>query len=109
MMKVVVFLVSLAVLNISFTITASTGIRLHSSGIINQDPISPPPQVVLAPVLADLAQPLFVTEAGDGSNRLFVVERPGRIKVLSPSGSSPSLFLDITEKVAQGESGAYWA
>jgi glucose/arabinose dehydrogenase len=102
MIKVVFFLVSLAVLNIFFTATIASGIGLHSPSIINQDPVSPPPQVILERILTDLDQPLFVTGAGDGSNRLFIVERPGRIKVLSSSDSSPSLFLDITGEVITG-------
>jgi len=35
-------------------------------------------------VLSGLSSPLFVTNAHDGSNRLFIVEQGGRIKVLQP-------------------------
>ena len=49
---------------------------------------------------------LYITSARDASNRLFIVERPGRIKVLLPGATAPMLFLDITEKVsAEGEGG----
>jgi hypothetical protein len=37
-----------------------------------------------------------VTSARDGSNRLFVLERAGVIKVLQPGDTSPTVFLDIT-------------
>ena len=70
--------------------------------IIGQATTSATPPIDLQPVLTDLDQPLFVTGAGDGSNRLFVVERPGRIKVLSPGTSTPTVFLDITERVGSG-------
>jgi hypothetical protein len=53
-----------------------------------------------------LDQPLFLTGARDGSNRLFVVEQPGRIKVLQPGERTPTVFLDISNKVkAGGENG----
>lgn len=51
-------------------------------------------------VVSGLDRPLYVTNAGDGSNRLFIVEQPGRIKVLQPGATAPTLFLDISQKVA---------
>jgi len=60
----------------------------------------------LEPVLTGLASPLYVTNARDGTNRLFIVEQFGRILVLQPGATSPTLFLDLTSKVlAGGESG----
>ena len=56
----------------------------------------------LDPVLQGLSSPLYITNAHDGSNRLFVVEQPGRIKVLAPGATAPTLFLDITSKVLSG-------
>src|SRR4051812_30564721 len=40
-------------------------------------------------------QPTLVTPANDGSNRLFIPEQPGYIRVLQPGSSSPTLFLDV--------------
>lgn len=40
--------------------------------------------VQLEPVLSGLSSPVFVTNAGDGSNRLFIVEQTGRIQVPQP-------------------------
>src|SRR6185369_9836869 len=70
--------------------------------ISNQDTLPPTPQIDLEPVLADLDQPLYVTGAGDGSHRLFIVERQGRIKVLLPEAAAPTTFLDITDRVGSG-------
>ena len=56
----------------------------------------------LEPVLQGLSSPVYITNAHDGSNRLFVVEQPGRIQVLAAGASAPSLFLDITSKVLFG-------
>ncbi len=43
-------------------------------------------------------QPVFVTGAGDGSGRLFVVEQPGRIRVVEGG----TAFLDIADEVTAG-------
>src|SRR5688572_11432683 len=53
-------------------------------------------------VTSGLSSPLFVGHAGDGSNRLFIVERGGVIKVLQPGSSSPTTFLDISSRVVAG-------
>ena len=53
-------------------------------------------------------QPLFLTAAPDGSNRLFVVEKEGRIRVFnnSPAANSTQVFLDLSSIVrADGEGG----
>jgi glucose/arabinose dehydrogenase len=55
----------------------------------------------LEPVLTGTADPVFVTHAGDGSGRLFVVERPGTIRVADGGGLLPQPFLDIRSIVAQ--------
>ncbi len=53
-------------------------------------------------ILTGLDSPVLVTHAGDGSHRLFVVEQPGRIKVLTPGSTAPRVFLDISAKVLAG-------
>ena len=58
--------------------------------------------VGLEPVLTDLASPVYITHAGDGSQRLFVLERAGRIRVLQPGAAVPSMFLDIQSRVLLG-------
>jgi hypothetical protein len=47
-----------------------------------------------------LSGPTFVTHAGDSSNRLFIVENVGTIKVLQPGGSAATEFLNINTLVA---------
>jgi hypothetical protein len=62
--------------------------------------------IQLAPVTTGLANPLFVGHAGDGSNRLFILEQGGVVKVLQPGASTATVFLDIhTKVVAGGEQG----
>lgn len=56
----------------------------------------------LVPVLSGLDNPVLVTNARDGSNRLFIVEQAGVIKVLQPGAASPTVLLDISTKVLFG-------
>jgi glucose/arabinose dehydrogenase len=58
--------------------------------------------ITLENVVTGLDSPIYLTNARDRSRRLFVVEQPGRIKVLDPGSSSPTVFLDITSKVLFG-------
>jgi hypothetical protein len=58
--------------------------------------------IQLQPVVIGLSNPLYVTHAGDASNRLFIVEQAGRIKVLQPGSATPAIFLDITARVLSG-------
>ena len=59
--------------------------------------------IVLDPVVTTgLSSPVLVTNARDNSNRLFIVEQPGRVQVLQPNASVPTTFLDITAKVLSG-------
>src|SRR5215510_5664143 len=63
--------------------------------------------IQLSPVVTTgLSSPLFVGHAGDSSNRLFILEQGGVVKVLQPGSSTPTVFLDIhTRIVAGGEQG----
>jgi glucose/arabinose dehydrogenase len=63
-------------------------------------------QIQLIPVATGLASPVFVTGARDGTNRLFIVEQAGTIRVMPAGGGAPALFLDIRSRVrAGGEQG----
>ena len=53
-------------------------------------------------VTSGLERPLFLTHAGDGSGRLFVVEQPGRIRIVSRGSLVATPFLDITERIDFG-------
>jgi glucose/arabinose dehydrogenase len=57
-------------------------------------------------VAGALEQPLLVTHAGDGSGRLFVVEKTGRIKIIQNGQVLATPFLDIRDRVGtENESG----
>lgn len=67
----------------------------------------PLPRLALEPVVTTgLREPVYVTPAGDGSGRLFVVEQRGVVRVLRDGVLLPHPFLDIAARVrAGGEQG----
>ena len=56
----------------------------------------------LEPFLVGLQQPVFMTHAGDGSDRKFVVEQAGRVLVVQPGSTTTAVFLDIRNRVLSG-------
>ncbi|MCA9870150.1 MAG: PQQ-dependent sugar dehydrogenase [Anaerolineae bacterium] len=58
----------------------------------------------LEPVVEGLEQPVFATHAGDGSGRLFIVEKAGKILVLTADGLQAQPLLDITGRVGSNAS-----
>jgi glucose/arabinose dehydrogenase len=63
-----------------------------------QPNLAPWPTISTSLVVGGLNNPVHITHGGDGSGRLFVVEQPGRIKILR-NGELQSTFLDITDRV----------
>ncbi len=61
-------------------------------------------RVALAPLAEDLARPVFAGHAGDGSGRIFVLEKAGRIVALNADGSQALTFLDIRGRVGSDAS-----
>lgn len=54
-----------------------------------------PPAVTVEKVAGGFSRPTFVTNAGDGSNRLFVLEKPGVIRIVKDGATLTTPFLDI--------------
>jgi glucose/arabinose dehydrogenase len=54
----------------------------------------------LSTVTGGLDQPLFVTNAGDSTQRLFVVERTGKVRVVSGGVLQSTAFMDLSAKVS---------
>lgn len=84
---------------------------LPTEQILTQPPLAPteiPNQaagdletITLSPVVAvtELTRPVGLANAGDGSNRLFIVENAGRIMILQSGSLAPLPFLDIRDRV----------
>jgi len=80
------------------------GIVIRSgAGAVPRDMATPAtsnwPNPALRKVITGLDQPVHVTHAGDGSGRLFLVEKPGRIKIAQNSTPLEEPLLDITRRV----------
>jgi len=81
-------------------------------------------QLGIEAVVTGLSLPVFATHANDGSNRLFIVEKAGTIRILQDGALLTTPFLDITDRVGSsaneqgllglafapdyGESGHFW-
>ena len=53
-------------------------------------------------VVDGLERPVFVGHAGDGSGRLFVLEQPGRIRIVAEGALRERPFADLTSRVSSG-------
>jgi glucose/arabinose dehydrogenase len=63
------------------------------------------PQVELIRLVGGLDRPVYVTHAGDGSERLFIVEQSGRIRIYQNGSLLPAPLLDISGRVHSPDSG----
>lgn len=74
-----------------------------------QPPAQPPqppvwPEIALEEVVHGLAKSIGVAHAGDGSGRLFVVEQPGRVRIIQDGRLLAEPFLDIRRLVTSSGS-----
>lgn len=58
-----------------------------------------PSSITIVPVTGGLTQPVGVTNAGDGSGRLFIIEQHGTIRIWNGSQLLATPFLDISSLV----------
>lgn len=84
--------------------TADFVVRPPSMGVTTLTNPAPDswPEITLTPFVSGLVSPVDIANAGDGSGRLFVVEQPGRIRIVTNGGFGP-LFLNITNLVTYGD------
>ncbi len=75
-------------------------LALFGGALAAQDTNLNPAQYRLALVASGFARPLYVTGAGDGSGRLFVVEQAGRVWIVRDGATLPVPFLDISPLVS---------
>jgi len=57
------------------------------------------PPLKLEQIATDLEQPIYLTQAPGDATRLFVIEKPGRIRVIQDGMLREEAFLDITDRV----------
>lgn len=63
------------------------------------------PLIVYNPVITSLNSPVDIVNASDGTNRIFIVERGGAIKVYNSTYTLLGTFLTVTGIVSGGEEG----
>jgi uncharacterized repeat protein (TIGR01451 family) len=89
------------------------GLGLFLAGSLRQAAASSSPGISLAAlpgvqitideiVASGLAQPVQVTHAGDGSNRLFVVEQSGTVRIVKNGTVLATPFLNLSSQVIYG-------
>jgi glucose/arabinose dehydrogenase len=57
------------------------------------------PVLRVDPVATGLVRPVDIQHCGDGSGRLFVLEKPGRVRIISQGALLAAPFLDIAARV----------
>ncbi len=83
-------------------------VRVFSAPTAPSRAENPFPQVRLAQTAAGLDLPVLITHAGDGTDRIFIAEQKGRIRILQDGRLLKQPFLDISDHVACcGEQGLF--
>jgi glucose/arabinose dehydrogenase len=79
------------------------GALVFTAAVVYAWPVAAFTKIILEPIVTrGVSNPVFVTHAGDGSGRLFIVEQAGRIRVVSRGALAPAPFLDIAARVLSG-------
>ena len=60
-------------------------------------------QVTLTRLVSGLFRPIYLTHAGDGSDRLFVLQQSGQIWIVKDGVRQDRLFLDLSSIVSQSQ------
>ncbi|MFW6078187.1 MAG: PQQ-dependent sugar dehydrogenase [Gemmatimonadota bacterium] len=90
-----------------FVVTVSVALGLlaacddEGGGDLVTVPSGDPPDVALEEVATGLDGPVHLT-APPGDDRVFIVEQPGRIRILRDGSVLSTPYLDITDRVASG-------
>jgi glucose/arabinose dehydrogenase len=82
------------------TASGSTAIPSAAGSVAAFDPNNVRPMVTT--IVGGLQSPVDVTDAGDGSGRLFVVEQSGRIRIVHDGKLVDRPFLDISDRISSG-------
>jgi glucose/arabinose dehydrogenase len=65
-------------------------------------PAAPTATTIKLTTVAKVTQPVLVTSPRDGTNRLFIVEKTGRIRIVQGGSLLATPFLDISASVSKG-------
>lgn len=65
-------------------------------------PPATPPSLSFTPIATQIANPTTITHAGDGSNRIFLVQQAGQIRIVDNGGLLAVPFLNISDRLSSG-------
>jgi glucose/arabinose dehydrogenase len=68
--------------------------------LVNAGRVQAVPTIDVVPIITGLNKPVAITHAGDGSNRLFITQQRGRIRIYEGGQVLPTPFLDIRDRVS---------
>ena len=74
--------------------------------VISRDAAPSSAGFTLTLVASGFNRPLYVTHAGDGSNRLFLVEQSGKIWIFKDGEQLPQPFLDLSAIISRSALGS---
>jgi glucose/arabinose dehydrogenase len=75
-------------------------IGVWSVFLVNAGRVQAVPTTDAVPIITGLNKPVAITHAGDGSNRLFITQQRGRIRIYEGGQVLPTPFLDIRDRVS---------
>jgi len=98
---------SVIVLLMSTINLAFTGSRSVLEGSLSTAASLDPAKITFQEIAGGLNNPVFITNAGDGSDRIFVIERAGQIRIIKNGILLTTPFLNIQSSVKStgGEQG----
>ncbi len=64
--------------------------------------LAQPPVITYQPLITGLNRPIDIVDAGDGSNRLFIVEQPGTVRVWNGTSLLATPFTNIASRLSTG-------
>jgi glucose/arabinose dehydrogenase len=85
-----------------FTDRSSSPSAWFRASTPNSAPRLDPANLAFQEITGGLTSPIFITNAGDGSGRIFVVEQPGMIRIIKNGILLSTPFLDIHSIVRSG-------
>jgi glucose/arabinose dehydrogenase len=86
-------------------VTASLAAALLISSFVSSADVLAAPtdaHIRLRLIASGLSQPTFATSANDGSGRIFIVEKTGKVKILQNGVVRSTPFLNISSQVSKG-------
>lgn len=90
-----------SVRRVSLMLAASALLATALPTFAQSAPTQPSPDsIAFEPVVTGLVRPLYVTHAGDGSGRLFLVEQGGKIWVIENDQKLDTPFLDVSNLIS---------